>query len=93
MWVNNEESLASLLVFTDHPKDVMWGLTTTDHSFGEGQTWAVADTSVLDNEVTVQGFEDVDLPLEVSLLVWPAVLQLLHSHQGACVVSQRVIAA
>lgn len=56
-------------------------------------TRAIADTTVLHNEVTVHGFEDLDLPLEVPLLIWPAVLQLLHSHQGACVVTQWVIAA
>lgn len=56
-------------------------------------TWAVADSAVLDNEVTVESLEDVDLALEIPLLVWPTVLQLLHGHQGACVVAQWVIAA
>lgn len=55
--------------------------------------WAIADTPVLDNEVTVEGFEDLDLPLEVPLLFWPTMLQLLHGHQGPCVVAQRVVAA
>lgn len=60
---------------------------------GERLTWAIADTPVPDDEVAVEGFEDLDLPLEVPLLFWPAVLQLLHGHQGPCVVAQRVIAA
>lgn len=47
---------------------------------GKWLTWAIADTAVLDDEVAVKGFEDLDLPLKVPLLVWPAVLQLLHCH-------------
>lgn len=57
------------------------------HSSGTWLTRAVADTTILDNEITVQCFEDLNLPLEIPLLVWPAVLQLFHGHQGTCVVA------
>jgi hypothetical protein len=56
-------------------------------------TWAITDAPVLDDEVAVQRLQNLYLPLEVPLLVRPAVLQLLHGHQGAGVVTQRVIPA
>ena len=56
------------------------GVEMEASTFGKWLTRAIADTAVLDNEVAVEGFEDLDLPLEVPLLVWPAVLKLLHSH-------------
>lgn len=37
-------------------------------------TGPIADSPVLDDEVAVQSLEDLNLPLEVPLLVWPAVL-------------------
>jgi hypothetical protein len=37
-------------------------------------TWPIADSPVLDDEVAVQSLKDLNLPLEVPLLVWPAVL-------------------
>lgn len=56
-------------------------------------TCTIADSSVFDDVVTVENTEGVDLLLEVlqgRLLVG---LQLLHSHQLARVIAQRVISA
>lgn len=56
-------------------------------------TRAVADSSVFDDVVAVENTEGVDLLLEVlqgRLLIG---LQLLHSHQLARVIAQRVVSA
>lgn len=56
-------------------------------------TPAVADAAVLDDEVVLQRVQDLDLPLEVLQLLGRVLLQLLHGHQLARAVAQRVVAA
>lgn len=56
-------------------------------------TCAVADSSVFDDIVTVKSTQGADLLLEILQGWLPVGLQLLHSDQLACVITQRVITA
>lgn len=56
-------------------------------------TPAVAHAPVLDDELVLEGVQDLDLPLEIPQLLGRILLQLLHRHQLPRAVAQRVVAA
>ncbi|TNN65067.1 hypothetical protein EYF80_024676 [Liparis tanakae] len=70
-----------------------WGLRQHMLELTYAHTCAVANSFVLDNVFMLEGFEDLDFPLEVPEVLGGAVLELLHGHHLPRAVLQRVVAA